>query len=527
VSETPSPSPSSPPPSHPAAVTSSAPVEQVQRREWALALRNAVKMGGSLLITWSVALIVKLRVPAHLGPIRQGHFGFAESFAAMFFTVLSLGIDTHLMKEVAVRPKYASDVVGGVLLLRVLITLVLLPVMALVLVVTGRSGEILLAVMVFGLSNHLMAVNGTLGAVLQANSQVGPAVIANIATKIVWGVGLLLGLHFNVSLPLLALPVLVGEALRAAILVPATKALGGLEFRVDVKALREAVVESVPYFINGLALGILSSLVMSVLEFIRHDPREVGWFAAVQNLASLCMLLSPLLFWVVMPLLARAQARSEEEGMMVFRRCLEALVVAIAPITVLISAGSDFLIHVAFKDKYAPAATGLSILSLVFMLTYMNMTMATHLTILKKGWSVTVISISSVFVTSILMVILVPLGRHFLGEGGECAGAAGSVIGSESFVVVAMLTRYPKMPLDPRNIRVIAKTAALAVLTLVLNHELLFLGPIRLVVDAAAYAGLALAFGVLRFQDVAYVVRLIRRRGGDEAPPVPAAGAEG
>jgi O-antigen/teichoic acid export membrane protein len=489
----------------------------VRRREWAVALRNGAKMGGSLLITWSVALVVKLRVPALLGPIRQGHFGFADSFAAMFFAVLGLGIDVHIMKEVAVRPKYASDVVGGVLVLRVLMSLLIFPVMALVLWRTGRSGEILVAVLVFGVGYHLTSVNATLGAVLQANSRVGPAVIANIVTKIAWGAGLLLALHFNASLAFLALPFLVGEALRAAILMPAVRAVAGLQFRIDVKALWAALVESMPYFINGLALGIVGNLVMSVLEFVRKDEREVGWFNAVQNLASLCMLLSPLLFWVVMPLLARAQARSEEEGMMVFRRSLEALIVAIAPITVLISAGADFLIHIAFGQKYASAATGLSILSLVFVMTYSNMMVATHLTILKKGWSVTVISISSIFVTSLFMLIFVPLGRRLLGEGGECAGAASAVIGSEAVVVIAMLTRYPRLPLDERNIRVFAKTAATAAVTLLLNHQLRFLGPIlRLVIDASVYAGLALALGLVRIQDIKFAIRLIRRRGGDE-----------
>lgn len=495
-------------------------------REWGVALRNSAKMGGSLLITWSVALLVKLRVPRYLGPIGQGHFGFADSFAAMFFAVLSLGIDVHVMKEVAVRPKYASEVVGGVFALRTLMSLVIFPVMAAVLWVTGRRGEILLAVLVFGASYHLTALNATLSAVLQANTRVGPAALANIATKFVWGAALLLGLHFKVSLPLLALPVLLGEALRTAILIPAARGVG-LEFRIHAKPVKEAIVESVPYFINGLALTMLGSLVMSVLEFVRHDEREVGWFAAVQNLSSLCMLLSPLIFWVAVPLLARAHARSHEEGMEVFRRSVEALIVAIVPITVLVSAGSDFLVRIAFGAPFAPAATGLSILSLVFVMTYTNMMLATNLTILKQGWSVTTVSVGSVFVTSLLMLVLVPVGRRLLPEGGECAGAASAMILSEACVVAALLSRYRRFPLDGRNIRVFVKTAALAASVLLLNHQLLFLGPLRLIVDGVVYAGAALAIGIVRVQDVERVLRLVRHRREGGVPAEPAPGVEG
>jgi hypothetical protein len=148
----------------------------------------------------------------------------------------------------------------------------------------------------------------------------------------------------------------------------------------------------------------------------------------------------------------------------------------------------------------------------------MSMTFASSLTILKKGWAVTAISIASIFVTSALMLVFVPLGRRLLPEGGECAGAAMSVICSEACVLVAMITRYRRFPLDARNVHVFAKIAALAVLTLVLNHRLRFLGGVRLVFDGAFYLGLAFAIGVVRVRDIAHVIRLLRHREGEGAP---------
>jgi O-antigen/teichoic acid export membrane protein len=236
------------------------------------------------------------------------------------------------------------------------------------------------------------------------------------------------------------------------------------------------------------------------------------------------MLLSPLLFWVVMPLVSRAQARSEEEGMAVFRRALEGIVVAIAPVTVLISAGSDILIRVAFGAKYAPAHVGLSILSLVFVMTYMNMLFSLHLIVQGMGWSVTTISVGSVFVTSALVVLLVPLGRRLLPEGGECAGAATSVILSEAIVLVAMVSRFRTFPLDARNIRAIGTSVAIGAAVLVLDKQIRGLGPARLAVDAVAYTVLAFGTGAVRVSDLGVVLRLIRHRGGDSMP-APAEGS--
>ena len=501
----------------------SATVESVRARETAVALRNGIKMGLSLVVTWSVALIVKLQLPARLGPVRQGHFGFAESFAAMFFATLSLGVDTYIMKEVAVRPKHASDVVGGVFALRTLMSLVLFVVMAVVLWATGRSGDILLTALVFGLINLLTAINGTLGIVLNTTARVGHAAASNIAAKILWGAGILVGLHYNAPLPVLALPGLAGEMLRVAVMVPANRREADLQYRIDVAAVRGALIESVPFFVNSLALGVLGSLGMSVLEFVRVDDREVGWFAAAQNVAYLCTLLTPLMGWVIMPLLSRAYARSEEEGMAVFRRSVEGLIVTIVPITVLMSAGSDVLIHLAFGDKYAPARTALSILSLVFVMTYLDTMLAMVLIIRRQGWSVTIISIGAVFVTAILMFVLVPLGRHVIGEGGECAGAAASVIGSEACVLVAMISRFDVFPLDARNIRVIAKSVALGLFILAVDRQLRALGAARLAVDGALYVVLAFAIRVVRVEDIGQLVRLLRGRRAEaatlDAPP--------
>jgi O-antigen/teichoic acid export membrane protein len=510
----------------PTSPASESSVEHVRAREIGTALRNALKMGGSLIVTWSVALLVKLRVPAHLGPVRQGHFGFSEAFATMFFATLGLGIDIYLIKEVAVRPKHASDVVGGVTAFRSLLSVVLFAAMWGVLWATGRPREVAAAVSVFGITNFLMMLNATLGAVLQANSRVGAAAISNIATKFVWGMGLLLALHFDtpsrpVPLAVLALPALLGESLRTAILVPAARRDAGLRYRIDARAVRVALIESVPFFINALALGVLGNMGISALEFVRVDEREVGWFAADQNVAYLCMLLSPLLAWVAMPLLSRAFARSEEEGMAVFRRCLEALVITIMPITVLISAGSAELIHFAFGDKFAQARTGLSILSLVFALTYTNMMCGLTLIVMRRGWSVTTISIGGVFVTAILMFVFVPLGRRILGEGGECAGAASAIIGTEACVLVAMFSRFRGFPLDSRSVGALLKSAGVAVAILLLDRQLRFLGAARLVVDAVLYVGIALAIRVVRIDDARRVIELLRHKGIPAVAPAP------
>jgi O-antigen/teichoic acid export membrane protein len=494
------------------------PGHKTQAHEVALAVRNGIKLGASLILTWSVAMIVKLQVPAHLGPLRQGHFGFAESFAVLFFTCLGLGVDVHIMKEAAVRPKYATEVVGGLFALRAIMSVAIMAAMTATLWVTRRPVEIVLTAAVFGLAYMVIANNGTLMIVLQAAASVGRVAIANVATKILWGAGLLLGLRLDAPLPILASALTSAELLKTAMLVPAARREAGLVYRLDVKAVRRAVVASVPYFVNNLALGVLGSLGVSVLEFVGRDEREVGWYVADLNVSYLCMLLTPLLGWVIMPMLSRAFARSEAEGLEILRRSLEALVLLVAPITVLTSAGSDVLVHVAFGDKFAPAAVGLSILSLVFVMTYLDTMLAIALTISGRGWSVTLVSVGSVFVNAALMVVFIPVGRRLIGAGGECAGAAASIIATEVCVFLAMVSRFKQSPLDGRIIRAFVKSVIVGAAVFLADRQLRRLGSVRVCIDAVLYLAMALGLRVVRIADLRSVVRLVRSRRASLPP---------
>ncbi|MGH7440299.1 MAG: oligosaccharide flippase family protein [Polyangiaceae bacterium] len=490
---------------------------RIRAHEVGTAVRNGITLGGSLLLTWSVALIVKFQIPAHLGPSRVGHFGFAESFAGMFLAVTGLGIETYVVKEIAVRPAHASDFVGGVFALRALIFAVLLALMMVTLQVTGRTGEIIPTVAVFAATQFFLTLNQTLAAILQAASKVGRLAVSNVSGKLVWGVGLLIWLHANAPLPLLALPMLLGELLRLAILVPETRAAVGLRYRVDLASLRPVLVASLPYFISGVAISFGNNLSMTALEFIRRDEREVGWYAASQNLGSLAMLLCPLLVWVVMPMLSRAWARAPEEGMNIVRRSLEALIVIIAPATTILSCGADVFIRIAFGEKFAHAATGLSILSLVFLLFYLNILLGNALVIAGQAWWNTLISTCSIASMSVLMLVCVPAGRALMGTGGECAGAASAVILNEIGVVVAMVWRFPKAPFDARNVRVLAKSVAIAIVVLLTDRLLRGLGPARLVLDLGLYVALALMLRLVHAGDVRKLVEVVRaRRAGNE-----------
>ncbi len=497
----------------PLSVSEAPPPSEGRSQEFATAGRNAIKLALSLTITWTVAFFIRFPIPRVLGPERFGQLNFAENFSATFFSVVDLGVSTYIFREIPLRPQHASEFWGGLLVVRAALSAVLFAAMGATLAGSHHSLEIQITVLVFGLAQFVMAYSTTVGALLNAVTLVDRMAIANVASKFVWGAGLAAALYFTRSLPMLAFALLASEALRLAVIYPEARRALGLRFRIDMAVTKAVLIASLPFFISGGAINIGGRLNVAVLEFVIHDKREVGWFGASQNLASLTMLLSPLLSWVLMPLLARAKARSEEEVFEILRRTIEGLLVVVIPMTLIASLGADFWVRLAFGRGYDESALSLRFLAFGFILIYLAIALSTLLIMTGHSWSVSMISLGSVPLRPILVTILAtPCARHF-GAGGGALGAALAEIITSIAIVAAHFIPIGGRALDRRLLVAGGKSLAVAALVTVLDRAVLVrLGPVRLVIDGALYTGAALGLGAVKVGEITRTIRMLRAR---------------
>ena len=64
-----------------------------------VAIRNALTLGGALMLTWTLGLSMRVAIPRHLGPTAFGTISWADAFTTTIFVVLSLGIDAHIRPQ--------------------------------------------------------------------------------------------------------------------------------------------------------------------------------------------------------------------------------------------------------------------------------------------------------------------------------------------------------------------------------------------------------------------------------------------
>ncbi|HEY4303882.1 MAG TPA: flippase [Gemmatimonadaceae bacterium] len=475
----------------------------------AMSMRNAIKLGASLLGTWAVALGVRIYLPRHLGPSEFGVFNFADGFTTAVYIVGSLGLETYIGKEVTTRIDHASDFFGGTLLLRLLLSAVVTVVAVFGLHAGGKTDAVIQLVLLMAAAQVLFNINGAHAALLQAAGTVDGLSVLNISSKLFWAVAIAVSLAMGGGVLSVATAMLISEFLRTVGLIYLSRRLVKLRFRWDKSATIAVVVASAPYYVASLAQTVYSRIDVSVMSFLTTDA-EVGWYGSASNIAGMSLLLAPLIGWVLLPLTSRAAARSADELAIVSRRAMELILTIAFPISLALFLGADLIVPTVFGKAFSPAISSLRILAPLFIFTYAAMVGGTMLVRLGRGWALTWISLGGMIVTPLLNVWLIPIFGHRFGDGGAGIAAATALMVSEVLTTAIMTYMLGGMAFDRRSVIVVLKTVASCVAVGLLDW---FLRPMawgRLAIDAGVYIALVVTIGAVNIRETMQQMKRMR-----------------
>jgi O-antigen/teichoic acid export membrane protein len=470
-------------------------------RDAQVALWNAIKIGGSLMATWTVALAVRFVLPRHLGPELYGIYNFSEAFAASFFVLASLGIETYVQKEIPVRSGHASDFLGGILALRLTLGVALVAAMAGILHLGGRPPEVRQVTYLFAIGQLFLLANATFAALLHARGTVDGLSVATVLSKLLWGGGILFALTTRSGLIGLAGAFTLAEAIKAFALLALCRKHLALEIRLDSAVTRRVVLCSLPFFVTSLATTLIGRLDATLIGFLAND-HEVGWFGLASNLSQVALLLTPLAGSVLLPLLSRVATRSEEELDRVMQRSLEVILMVAVPASLALGLGADVWIRVVGGLEYLPAVSALRILSPVFLLTYLGMLCADCLYVTGRSWKVTWVCIGGLLVNAILNLALIRPLLRAMGPGGAGVGAGLATIGTEAFTCALFVFSVGRRMLDARLVSTTLRLLGVCAAVIALDRACAFLGPSRLLLDAVAYCALAVKTKAVRVDEI-------------------------
>jgi O-antigen/teichoic acid export membrane protein len=459
-----------------------------RKREISLAFVNSLKLGSSLVLTWAIALVTRLYIPRFLGPERFGTLNFADAFTATAFVAMGLGIDTYVRKEISVRPEHAKDFIGGVVATRLLLLLLVYAGMETVLRVTHCDSEVRSLVYIYGMAQFFMVGGFTSAGLLQAIGKVNEMSVLSVVVKIAWAFFIFIAIVFHLGLWAFALTVTITEGAKSLVLFALARKYLNLDWRVRVRATRTAIVAALPFYVSGLATTVYDKMGVNLLEFMT-TRREVGWFGAASGFASMTLLFAPLMSWVLIPLFARSAAESVGELYRMVRRSLELVLSLAIPVSMLMLVGADIWISVAFGKAFSPAAMALRVLSIATLLMYVSIVAAYAMAVLNYTWRMSLTFVGGMIINPTTNLIFIPRMSAAFGPGGGGFACAVATLVTEIAIVISLLLALGSRCFDRRLIVASLKNLGAAVLIIVVD-SLFFtsLGPIRLAIDAGAYA---------------------------------------
>jgi len=491
------------------------------------ALRNALKLAGSLVVSFGITLAVRhFLVPRMLGAERLGELSFADGFAGLFLVAAWLGVDTWLRTELGTTLKRADGIFGGVALVRAGLGVFLTVAMATTLYLLGRPTEIVVTACVFAVAQLVVMTQSTASAMLHNAGEVDGLSVVNVVAKLTWAAGIVTGLALHASVVWLAAAFAGSEALRAAATLWLCRKHVGLRAEVDWPATRAAIKASVPWWVNAIALAgrgaevaVLGSVAAVHLGSQAAANREVGWYTAVLGFGGVLMSVVPVISWVLLPMLSRAAQEGPEKAGPIIRRALETCVVIGAPLAVGAYCAAEQLV-LLLKPEFLPAARVLEVISVTYFVTYVNVVSALCLSALKRGWTVTLVSIAMVGVAPALDFVFVPIALRHFGPSAGSVTCAAAVVTVEVITTTLMLYRLGRLAVDARLVSVLLRTLLTAVIVLAFDFGLRRAGlpgwP-RVGLVAVAWVAVALLTRSVRVADVKAIVQIARAQRASRA----------
>jgi O-antigen/teichoic acid export membrane protein len=482
-------------------------------REVGVALRSAVTLGLSLGVTLAVAFAVRFWMPRFLGPDEFGKLVFAEEFAAVFFVFVTLGTETYIRKEVAVRPEHASDFLGSLTVVRLGVSLLVAAIMGVSLSWMGKSPIEWRLVYVFAAGQFFFVLNTSLGSVLQAVGKVRSLAWVNAVSKIVWGAGIVVGLLSGLGLLVVATLFLVTEASKVPFLLRAAHRHTGLKMTLNAGASRAIIIASLPYFLNFVAHRIYAKVDITLLSVLTDDA-EVGWYGAAANVTFLIYLILPVLNAVILPMGSRIAKESAEAMHETMRAAVRVVLMVSVPVAIIIALNAQSLVALLFTSSFTPTVYILQMIAPMVPLTYVCVLLSTHLIQVGRIWRVVSNSVIALLLNPTLNLLLIVPGHDLLGDGGGGTAAAFSTVVTECVSATLLLLALGNTAVDRKLGQLSWRLAVCCVVAVVAHHFLRPLGIYSIPIEVAIYVVVASALGALPLGDILRRLRstLARRK---------------
>lgn len=350
----------------------------------AIVARNSLFSLGGQIAVKLLSFAFTVFVVRRLGDATFGRYSTALAYVYLFAIFSDLGLGTYMVREIARDRSRMVELLGNVIVLRLLLSAGTVALIVGSAAALGRPGDMLIGVFVAGCMLFAFAIQGPLDSVLIGRERLDYSAVFSVVTQLVFvGLGtlvLLRGLSYVWLLAAQLVSVLAAAAL-SAIVVRRRLSSGGAAgeppplstffTRLAIRTWPGLVRAALPFGVIGFTLGLSYHLDTVLLSTYRSDA-EVGWYRAAYNLIFTLTMISHAICLALYPSLTRQRASMPQGLVRAYERALQYLFMLSIPIAVGTTILAGPIILTLYREALAPAVVPLRILIWVLPLLFLS-----------------------------------------------------------------------------------------------------------------------------------------------------------
>ena len=309
------------------------------------------------LLRLGVGLIVTAWIARYLGPEQFGIWSYALSFAALFGTFATLGLDGIVVRELVKDPASRDEILGSAFILKLVGGLIALAMSAGLFALLKPEDTLSFYLIILAAGIFVLQSLDAVDLYFQAHVQSKYSVIARDTAFVLLSLGRVALILSGATLIVFAGAGLAEAVLAAVLLVLAFRIRGESVFRwrANLRTARSLLRDSWPLILSGLVIMVYMRIDQIMIgEMI--GKAAVGTYAAAVRISEIWYFVPVAIAGSVYPAIVELRHSNPERYRLRMQQLYDMLTWLSIGAGIIISLLSGFIIHLLYGEEFRDAA---------------------------------------------------------------------------------------------------------------------------------------------------------------------------
>ncbi len=308
-----------------------------------------------------VSFLINIYIIRFLGPDDFGLLSYAISFAALFATLSTLGLDSLIIRELVKEPEKKDTYLGSVFVMKIFGSLTSYILIVITVLLTNESSYDVFLIFVIAASTLFQSFN-VIDFYFQSKVLAKYPVIVQFTTSILTAVLKLLLIQLNAELWLFALVVTLESIFWAAgfIMIYRGQGFKILNWKFNKNIAIQLIKDSWPLILSGVVIAVYMKIDQVMIKKMLND-QEVGYYAAAVRISEAWYFIPMAITTSLFPAIVKAKKISETLYLNRLQKLYDLLAWMAIGIAILVTIFSETVVKLVLGSEYLSSADVLTV----------------------------------------------------------------------------------------------------------------------------------------------------------------------